>query len=171
MLCSIDEEDIEEARLVLTLLCVSNRPLTVRQLTGALAIDIKASEWQLDREGRSFSQDDLLDICLGLIELAVIEDEDSGEATTIARIAHFSVQEYLESDRIFQQGAAKFTIRKEQAHTEMAQVCLVYLLDPTLSNGELDEAKLKTFPLLTLLLSIGFSFTTIPGKGSPTLRA
>ncbi|KAJ5922188.1 hypothetical protein N7516_009891 [Penicillium verrucosum] len=164
MLCNIDEEDIEEARLVLTLLCVSNKPLTVKELTGALAIDVKASEWQLDREGRSFTQDDLLDICLGLIELAVIEDEDSGEATTIARIAHFSVQEYLESDRIFQQGAAKFRIQKEQAHIEMAQLCLVYLLDPTLSNGELDEGKLEIFPFAHFAAGHWFFFYNNSGK-------
>lgn len=111
MLCSIDEEYIEEARLMLTLLCVSNRPLTVKELVGALAID--PSKSRLDREGRSFSQDDPIDICLGLIEVAVGEDL-RGKPTTIARIAHFSVQEYLESDRIPQQGAAKFTIQNEQ---------------------------------------------------------
>ena len=164
MLCNIDEEDIEEARLVLTLLCVSNKPLTVKELTGALAIDVKASEWQLDREGRSFTQDDLLDIFLGLIELAVIEDEDSGKATTIARIAHFSVQEYLESDRIFQQGAAKFRIQKEQAHIEMAQLCLVYLLDPTLSNGELDVGKLEIFPFARFAADHWFFFYNNSGK-------
>ncbi|KAJ9487635.1 hypothetical protein VN97_g5652 [Penicillium thymicola] len=141
MLCNIDEEDIEEARLVLTLFCVSNKPLTVKELIGALAIDVKASEWQLDREGRSFTQDDLLDICLGLIEL----DEDSGGATTIARIAHFSVQEYLEP-------------------TEMAQLCLVYLLDPTLSNGELDERKLESFPFAHFAADHWFLFYNNSGK-------
>ncbi|KAJ5510374.1 hypothetical protein N7453_002477 [Penicillium expansum] len=171
MLCSIDDEDIEEARLVLTLLCVSNRPLTVKELTGALAIDVKASEWQLDREGRSFSQDDIVDICLGLIEIAMIEDEDSGEATAIARIAHFSVQEYLESDRISQQGAARFTIQKEPAHTEMAQICLFYLLEPTLSSGKLDEAKLEMFPLTRFAAAEWLYFYNNSGKGSSDIEA
>ncbi|CAG8899011.1 unnamed protein product [Penicillium egyptiacum] len=168
MLCSIDPEDIAEARLVLTLLCVSNRPLTVKELIGALAIDV--SKMQLDREGRSFSEDDLLDICLGLIELAVVEDKDFGEATTIARIAHFSVQEYLESDRISQQGAAKFAIGKEPAHTEMAQICLVYLLDPTLSNGEFNEAKLEMFPLAHFAAMQWFRFYNNSGKGKSDIE-
>ncbi|KXG46054.1 NACHT nucleoside triphosphatase [Penicillium griseofulvum] len=144
MLCSIDEEYSEEARLILTLLCMSKQPLTVEELVGALAIDL--TKLELDRDGRSFCQDDPIDICLGLIEVAVIEDEYGGLPSTIARIAHFSVQEYLESDRISQQGAAKFAIRKEAAHTEIAQICLAYLLDPTLSNGKLDEPKLEMFP-------------------------
>ncbi|KAJ5520152.1 NACHT nucleoside triphosphatase [Penicillium fimorum] len=146
ILCSIDEGYIEEVRLLLTLLCVSDRPVTMEQLIDALTIDVGASELQLDRDGRSFSENDVLDICLGLIETAVIEDEYSEETTTIVRIAHFSVQEYLESDRISQQDAAKFRIQKETTHTKLAQICLVYLLDPSLSIGNLDETKLHMFP-------------------------
>ncbi|CAI7621157.1 unnamed protein product, partial [Penicillium viridicatum] len=167
MLCSIDEEYIEEARLILTLLCVSNRPLTVKELVGALAIDLSKS--RLDCEGRSFSQDDPIDICLGLVEITVGKDF-RGKPTTIARIAHFSVQEYLESDRIPLQGAAKFTIQREQAHTEMAQVCLVYLLDPTLSNGELDEAKLEIFPFAHFAAQYWFFFYNNSGKGKSNIE-
>ncbi|KAF3023342.1 hypothetical protein E8E15_007618 [Penicillium rubens] len=163
MLCSIDEQDAPEARLALTLLCVSDRPLTVEELIGALAIDV--SKWQLDREGRSFSQDHLLDICLGLIDLAVVENEYSGEVSTIARIAHFSVQEYLKSDRILQQGAAKFAVQEELAQTEMARVCLVYLLDPTLSDVESNEAMLEMFPLADFAAMEWSYFYKNSGKG------
>lgn len=162
MLCSIDEEYVEEARLILSLLCVSDRPLTVKELAGALAID--PSKSGLDREGRSFSQDDPIEICLGLIETAASEDM-RGRPITIARIAHFSVREYLESDRIHQQGAAKFAIQNEQANTEMARICLVYLLDPTLSNGELDEAKLEVFAFAQFAAYYWFCFYNKSGKG------
>ncbi|CAG7989484.1 unnamed protein product [Penicillium nalgiovense] len=168
MLCSIDEQDAPEARLVLTLLCVSAQPLTVKEVIGALAIDVR--KWQLDREGRSFSQDHLLDICLGLIELAVIKDEVSGQPTTIARIAHFSVQEYLESDRISQQGAARFAIQEEPAHKEIAQICLVYLLDPTLSDGEFNEAKLEVFPLASFAAMRWCRFYKYSGKGKSEIE-
>ncbi|KAL2706137.1 hypothetical protein AAEP93_001387 [Penicillium crustosum] len=167
MLCGIDEEYIEEARLILTLLCVSNQPLTVKELVGALAIDLGKSS--IDREGRSFSEDDPIDICLGLIEI-IVDEELHGEPTTIARIAHFSVQEYLESDRISQQGAAKFRIQNEQAHSEMAQICLVYLLDPTLSNGELDEAKLEIFPFAHFAAAYWFLFYRNSGKGKSDIE-
>ena len=37
-------------------------------------------------------------------------------------------------------------MRSAPANTEIAQICLVYLLEPTLSTGILDEAKLTDFP-------------------------
>ncbi|KAJ5372564.1 NACHT nucleoside triphosphatase [Penicillium concentricum] len=148
VLCSIDEGYVQEVRLILNLLCVSDQPVTMEQLIDALTIDVSASELQLDRDGRSFTEDDILDICLGLIEVAVVEGDS--RATAIARIAHFSVQEYLESDRISQKGAAKFRIQEETTYTEMAQICLVYLLDPSLSIGNLNEKKLEMFPFACL---------------------
>ncbi|KAJ5422098.1 NACHT nucleoside triphosphatase [Penicillium cf. griseofulvum] len=169
MLCSIDEGYIEEARLILTLLCVSEQPLTVKELVGALAIDL--TKLELDRDGRSFSQDDPIDICLGLIEVTVIRDEYTRQPIAIARIAHFSVQEYLESDRISQHSAAKFMIQKEPAHTEMAQICLVYLLDPTLSNGKLEEAKLKMFPLSRFAAMQWFYFYSHSGNGKSNIES
>jgi ankyrin repeat protein len=99
----------------------------------------------LDLEGRSYKQNDLVDIYLGLLEITTTKD-DRGQDISIARIAHFSVQEYLRSDRIRQQKAARFAIQSESANIEMAQICLVYLLDPVLSSGALDEEKLRKFP-------------------------
>lgn len=40
-----------------------------------------------------------------------------------------------------------FAIDSGSANAEMAQICLVYLLDPTLSDGILDKVKLRDFPL------------------------
>ncbi|KAJ5549109.1 hypothetical protein N7513_006343 [Penicillium frequentans] len=145
ILCSIDEEHIEDVRRFLTVLCVSNRPLTIKELIHAHAVDLEDPP-RLDH-GRIYEQeDDLVEVCRGLIELSAVED-DTGLDVRIARIAHFSVQEYLESERVVRSEAAKFAIRKEQANTEMAQILLVYLLDPMLSEGVLDMAKLEEFPL------------------------
>ncbi|KAJ5099403.1 hypothetical protein N7532_006404 [Penicillium argentinense] len=95
ILCNIDEEYVEDVRRVLTLLCFSTRPLTANELIDAHAVDLNES--QLDRDGRSYEQDDLIDICLGLIEIAAPE-EDNRQNTLTVRIAHFSVQEYLHPD-------------------------------------------------------------------------
>ncbi|KAL5002549.1 hypothetical protein BDV10DRAFT_191363 [Aspergillus recurvatus] len=145
ILCSIDEMYTEDVRRILTVLCVAKRPLTVKELVDAHAVDLTEPP-HLDREGRSYDQDDLIDICLGLIEVAEIGEENE-EKTSIARIAHFSVQEYLESDRVLQQQAMEFAIQKERANLEMAQICLAYLLEPELSNSPLDETRLTEFPL------------------------
>jgi ankyrin repeat protein len=125
-------------------LCFSTRPLTVDELIDAHAVDLSESP-HLDR-GRTYEQDDLVDICLGLVEIAVTED-DNGQKTSTAHIAHFSVLEYLRSDRILQQNAQRFAIRSAPANTEIAQICLVYLLEPMLSSGTLGYTKLREFPL------------------------
>lgn len=146
ILCSIDAEYIEDVRRVLTLLCFSARPLTVNELVDAHAVDINEPP-QLDRDGRSYDKDDLIDICLGLVEVVVAEqDSDDEEPTFIASIAHFSVQEYLQSERILQQGSRSFAMASALANKEIAQICLVYLLEPGLSAGIFDVTKTRNFP-------------------------
>jgi ankyrin repeat protein len=56
------------------------------------------------------------------------------------RIAHFSVQEYLESERIRSQSPATFALQSHTAHTEIAKTCLVYLQNVRLLD-------LSEFPL------------------------
>ncbi|RJE20403.1 Ankyrin repeat protein [Aspergillus sclerotialis] len=77
--CSINDDYVEDVRRVLTMLCFSTRPLTVNELIDAHAVDLGESP-HLDRDGRSYEQDDLVDICLGLIEIAATED-DEGETS------------------------------------------------------------------------------------------
>lgn len=98
ILCSIDNEYVEDVRRVLTMLCFSVRPLTVHELIDAQAVDLGESP-HLDRDGRAYEQDDLVDICHGLIEIVATEDTN-GRNTLTAHIAHFSIEEYLKSDRI-----------------------------------------------------------------------
>ncbi|KAJ5500642.1 hypothetical protein N7453_009693 [Penicillium expansum] len=145
MLCDIDETYVEDVRRILTVLSFAIQPLTVSELIDAHAVELGESPY-LDRDGRSYEQDDLVYICLGLIEI-VETDNDDGQTISTVRIAHFSVQEYLQSDRIRRQKAEGFAIDIGSANTELAQICLAYLLHPTLSGGILDKAKLRDFPL------------------------
>lgn len=145
ILCSINNDYVEDVRRILTLLCFSTRPLTVNELIDAHAVDLNEPA-RLDRDGRSYEPDDLVDICLGLIEITGTEDKN-GQNILTARIAHFSVQEYLQSDRILQQNSRMFAMRSSPANTEIAQICLVYLLEPALSEGTLNGSTLAKFPL------------------------
>ena len=63
----------------------------------------------------------------GFTSLSVAADE-----VPTVQIAHFSVQEYLESDRIPNQKAMIFGLNSVRAHAEIAQICLIYLLDSEL---------------------------------------
>ena len=47
---------------------------------------------------------------------------------TKIRLAHFSIQEYLESDRILQTAARGFHLSRTEGHSYLAQCCLVYVL-------------------------------------------
>ncbi|KAJ5882267.1 uncharacterized protein N7529_000939 [Penicillium soppii] len=145
ILCGIDETYVDDVRHVLTVLSLATRPLTASELIDAHAVELGEVPY-LDREGRSYEQDDIVEICVGLIEIVEVDDGD-GKSISIARIAHFSVQEYLQSDHIRQQKAAKFAIERASANAEVAQICLAYLLNPALSEGILDEVKLRDFPL------------------------
>ncbi|KAJ5781180.1 hypothetical protein N7457_006340 [Penicillium paradoxum] len=145
ILCNIDEDYVEDVRRILTILSVSTRPLAVEELIDAHAVDLTDPP-RLDRDGRSYDQEGLIDICLGLVEIATGKDI-AGRTNSIARIAHFSVQEYLQSDRILKETCKAFAILSGPAHTEAARICLCYLLEPSLVTGDLDIAKVKKFPL------------------------
>lgn len=141
ILCSIPHEYVDDVHRVLTLLCFSARPLTIYELIDAHAVDLLNEPPRLDRDGRSYEQHDLVDICLGLVEVVVTKDASAKkEQTLIARIAHFSVQEYLQSERILQQGSKSFAMQSAPANKEIAHICLVYLLEPSLSAGIFDVA-------------------------------
>ncbi|KAL6404907.1 Ankyrin repeat-containing domain [Ilyonectria robusta] len=69
----------------------------------------------------------LQEVCPGFTELQSIP----GPVTI--RIAHFSLQEYLESDRIKQHKDVEFFgIVKEDAHNQIASICLTICLQPKL---------------------------------------
>ncbi|KAJ5312860.1 hypothetical protein N7508_003690 [Penicillium antarcticum] len=142
-LCNIEAIYTEDVRRILTALCISDRPLTITELIGAIAVNFSEPP-QIDSEGRSYDPNDLFGICGILVEPAVIETY-YGQAI-VARIAHFSLREYLQSDRMLQQKAKQFGIRQDHANAEMAQTCLVYLSDPNLSVEMSNEMRIAQFP-------------------------
>ena len=151
MLCNIDHGLIEDARRILALLCFAPRPLTVRELIDGIAVEIYHSPG-LNRKRRLQDSNDVREICLGFIDIGLGADPTDEtyyekELTSTVRIAHFSVQEYLESDRIRHQKAMKFSLTSVIEHAEIAQICLIYLLDPALSSSEFNETVLKEYPL------------------------
>lgn len=105
MLLSINEESYEEARRILTLLCFSSRLLRVSEVLHGIAVDL-SNQACLDRDRLLEGVDDLREICPRLIdfglelEAGIDSATDSTRQEVTVRIAHFSVQEYLELDRI-----------------------------------------------------------------------
>ncbi|KAK8124413.1 uncharacterized protein PG998_000172 [Apiospora kogelbergensis] len=126
MLKNIEPEMREYARQMLSVLCCAMRPLTDLELIDALAVELGENP-RFDVERRFQDLTDLQLICPGFIEIDL--DLDKREKTV--RIAHFSVQEYLEGERILErEDVSLFHIRKQDAHMDMATVCLTLLLEP-----------------------------------------
>ena len=142
MLRDIPPEAMQEARRLLTLLCFSSEPLTVPEVIDAIAVSVQKPRG-FDRKRRVQDVDDLYKICPGLIDVI------SGRKGNVQiRIAHFSVQEYLKSDRIQQSAATYFHLQPPSAHHEIAEDYLQYLQDHELCNSHLDESTiLRKFPL------------------------
>ena len=153
MLCDIGPESVEEAQRILTLLCFSSRPMSVMEIIEAIAVDIHDQQ-RYDCDRRLESSEDLLRICPGLIDIQVkqsvyqnsefSEDEDYYEDVPPARevsayvdtvrIAHFSVQEFLLSDRIKKGRAAGFAMSAAIGHLQISKACLIYLCDEDAQN-------------------------------------
>ncbi|KAB8230213.1 uncharacterized protein BDW43DRAFT_314267 [Aspergillus alliaceus] len=88
------------------------RPLTVNELIEAHAVDLGASP-HLDG-GQLSEQVNIIDICLGLVEIEEKGDKTE-QNTSIARIALFSVQKYLQTERTQLQKAKYFAIHSGPA--------------------------------------------------------
>lgn len=162
MLLNIEEESAEDARRILTLLCTAKRPLTVKELIDGIAVEL-GDDLKFNKDSILFNEDDIRRICPGFIE----SDFNSYDDEITIRIAHYSVQEYLESERIRQSKAARFSIKPEEANTEVASICLVYLVNPdfvTAWNSNRDDFGSK-YPLAM------YAATNWPAhyhEGSPT---
>ena len=157
MLCNINYHLAEDARRILTLLCFARRPLTVQELIEGVAVEINGDSSRLNHKRRLPDSDGTRDICGVFIDIYVAEkpkfiiadgeDLEDEKVTETVRIAHFSIQEYLESERIRHPKAAAFSLTGATAHAEIAQICLTYLCERGLSQSELNLSIIKDHPL------------------------
>jgi len=138
MLLNIAPICVEYSQRMLTLLCCAKRPLTVPEFVDAIAVELGDSP-KFNRRRRLKTANAIHQVCPGFIE---VDEQPSGKAP-IVRIAHFSVQEYLESGRLRDE-VAKFSIRKRDAHTKIACICLTYLLELALPTS---KSRKEEYPL------------------------
>ena len=145
ILLSIDEEYSQDAFRILQWLVYSARPLRIEELVEVVAIDTERS--QFNPENRLPDPRNLLTICSSLVTtVAVTAKGNSGASheTTEFRLAHFSVKEYLISDRIRNGLAFQYDIQS-RGEEEIGQGCLIYLLH--FQRGVLTSGNLNIFPL------------------------
>jgi hypothetical protein len=146
VLREINKANREHARRLLQCLTVALRPLRVDELAEVLAIDFNAPSHggipQLNPNWRWADQHQaVLSTCSSLI--AIIDDRDS----KVVQFSHFSVKEYLTSDRLARSSGdvSRYHIVLEHAHTILAQACLGVLLR---LDDRIDEGNVNDIPLV-----------------------
>ena len=129
ILCNIDKNHSEYALKILQWLAYSARPLQMEEVAEVIAVNTKGKP-RFDPKNRLWEPQLILMICSSLVTTVVSTIDDGyGKTREIeeVRLAHFSVKEYLVSDRIRTGPASRYNIAK-CAHDHIAQTCLTYLL-------------------------------------------
>ena len=127
---------------LLQCLVVAVRPLRVEELSEVLAVDFEVGGTPMLNPGWRWSdhQEAVLSACSSLV--TIVKDGD----LRIVQFSHFSVKEYLTSDRLAESSrdVSHYHIQLAAAHTILAQACLGVLLR---LDDEVDQNKIKNFPL------------------------
>ncbi|KAF1966679.1 ankyrin, partial [Bimuria novae-zelandiae CBS 107.79] len=145
ILSAISEADLEYAIRILRWLTFSARPLSVNEIAEVVAIDTKRDP-AFDRDEVLKDPLDALHICSSLVTITVNnEHEQDSVSREIVALAHYSVKEYLISDRIWTGEAAKYGMRDDVCHDAMVRSCLGYLLQ--FEQSELHPGFLQVFRL------------------------
>ena len=144
ILLRIGLQDREQAYRTLKWLAFSRRPLTIDELAEASIIDIAATP-PFSEDRRCFASNDLLRLFPGLLILGDTIALEGGTTGKAVKFSHFSVQEYLMSERIKSSDAAAFHLDKKNPNLELARSCLRYCLHMDQSKPKLYRLDL-TFP-------------------------
>ncbi|KAK2808558.1 hypothetical protein FQN50_004590 [Emmonsiellopsis sp. PD_5] len=128
ILLSIDEEYSEFARRILTWLAFSARPLGLSEVAEVVAVD---TDNGLDPDGVLEDPTDVMVICSTLVTITAPAGRIHGRQQVVEEtvvLAHYSVKEYLLSDRIQRGLASWFALEPIACETFIAKGCLRYLL-------------------------------------------
>ena len=117
-------------------LTVANRPLSVAELAELLAFDFDVAKGGIPKLNSDWRWEDheqaVLSTCSSLITVV------PGHESPIVQFSHFSVKEFLMSDRLATstRDISQYHISLLDAHTVLAQACLgVLLRDPDVENS------------------------------------
>lgn len=141
ILSNLDGDYKENASRIFQWLCFSKRPMRLDEMVDVLATD-SLSGSSFRPEARLLDPRDILTICSTLVNVTTTAESDSSTETQELRLAHFSVKEYLISDRLKKTPMYHYHITPISANVSMAQTCLTYLLhfqSPTVLTAEFDH--------------------------------
>jgi ankyrin repeat protein len=144
ILTAISKEDCVYAMRILQWLTFSARPLSVTEVAEVVAIDV-ARDVAFNRDEVLADPLEALDICSSLVTITKNEaDGKLGSTQQIIALAHYSVQEYLVSDRIRQGSAKQYSMQEAACQSAITRGSLKYLMQ---LQQPLEEETLQVFAL------------------------
>ncbi|KAF2628860.1 hypothetical protein BU25DRAFT_390834 [Macroventuria anomochaeta] len=147
ILSAINEDDSEYAIRILRWLTFSARPLSVEEFSEVVAIDVTRDP-AFERDEVLEDPLEALNICSSLVTLTTNKEEGrSRPSQRIIALAHYSVQEYLVSDRIKQGQAKQYSMQEAECHNAITESSLKYLnqLQQPLSRRMLETSALARY--------------------------
>jgi hypothetical protein len=139
----IPEEKWKHAHRLFQCLIVSFRPLCVEELAEVLAIrsDSETTPDLITSWRSENTEDAILSACSSLIAVVKVD------ASLVVQFSHFSVKEYLTSDRLAiaqARSVSRYHAPSSAAHQILAQACLSTPLE---LDEDIDKEGLKNYPL------------------------
>jgi ankyrin repeat protein len=131
ILCGIHEEDSKYAMRILQWLTFSIRPLCIEEMCEIVAIDITRDP-AFDPDEVLEDPLDVLTICSSLITVTTDTNNKHNiqrPSNQIIVFAHYTVQEYLVSDRIKQGQAKQYSMQHVERKDAITKATLMYLME------------------------------------------
>lgn len=122
---------------ILQWLSCSLRPLYLEEVAEIVAFDVD-NDSKFNIENRFAEPEEILKICSNLVTTTDEPSSKTRSKTTIVRLAHFSVKEYLTSKRIQAGSASFYSIDEKIANAVIAEISLSCLLQfdrPLVANS------------------------------------
>ncbi|OCK96816.1 uncharacterized protein K441DRAFT_656827 [Cenococcum geophilum 1.58] len=144
ILHAIPSEHKQNAIRILQFLTFSERPLRIKEAVDAITVDTEGDRY-FSPKYRMPDPQEISRYCSSLVVMVSVTEHLHGEDSERVelQLAHFSVKEYLTSNRLDSGIAQDF--QETNARASIAKVCLAYLLH---FNRDIPLAEIReTFPL------------------------
>ena len=140
ILREINNANQDHAYRLLQCLTVASRPLRVEELAEVLAFDLSAGgipklnvDWRWENH-----EEAVLSACSSLVSVII------KNGSRIVQFSHFSVKEFLTSDRLAGSMESQFHIPAEHSHAILSQACLGVLIS---LDSQTDRYSARKLPL------------------------
>jgi ankyrin repeat protein len=148
ILAGINDDYSIYALRILQWLTFSARPLSIEEVAETIAVDGKRDP-VFDPEEVLEDPYDAHVICPSLITMNTHDEHVRGKPTRhVVALAHFSIKDYLVSDRVGLGRAAGYSMQDAASHGAIATCCLGYLLQlqqPELTVDDVESFKLARY--------------------------